>query len=933
MAEKTLEERLSELYEKIDHRDQFFDKDLKTLIEGIRDAREHGGSSDYTELDNKPAINGVQLSGDKTPAQLGLATANQVETLSDKVDKLPTGYYYGKFSSVEDLPEATEKGYAYVASSDPTVFYTYLVSGAGAEWVDSGNKMVNTVDITTPKTSGTELSKDEKYYASANVSDRPADVVIETGVVRSLGYRVLSPNLSFAEQVNSANTIYEIKDSFDLEGWSVTIPDRCTLKFNGGKITNGTILFTNTIIEGKAVMDVNIGAGSNIANDMVDCGWFGMKADDNTFDNGPIITKVSLVFSRILIPKGNFCILTGAIVSNPVVLECYANLKWYGNTTNTYCIRVANSQGSSINFYGSVSSYSSGISYDNFGRNTSMRGIEIFNSNNSIVYINEVKYFNEGVRISNVGGGGCCYNTVTINLVENCNISLRVYQAGSTTSWANENMFNRLRAFHESTWYASNKANVLCVLVAGPIWDNEPKYKGLYSNNTAYSTDDVVTKAVTIAGSTHYYVYKAKGDYEDTQWESSHWECIDSYNHCNGLHFTNICTEWNTVNPSFYFWNVTDSTISDGRNEGSTAGYVYYREWCGRNDVSLPHSQSKIAVYENSSAYPLKIPEMPCIFDGTVYPNGFVKLHGVNGTSHLFVSEVAEFVSNWSTFSNGPTIMDVDTNGNPLWRISPYKKSIAFRIKNGSLLKVLSQTKTRFGIRYITGERMVGGILTTEDLISSPSLIPNYPAPKSRYGFPLNYNDNNYYSYVSGVDSDDLTVSVPDSIKEFYLILGNATEATLSGITIYANKPSELITHPLPISGDSTNRPTNPYQGFKYFDTTLGKPIYWGGSSWVDGNGEAVGLQVSDTTVLIGAAAGSTTINVYHTNALRVSALNPDNTPATWLTVPSTIAVGTNTLTISAAANTASNPRGAKVIISDDTDVVIVNVVQNYSAT
>ena len=35
MAEKTLEERLSELYEKIDHRDQFFDKDLMDHFAGF----------------------------------------------------------------------------------------------------------------------------------------------------------------------------------------------------------------------------------------------------------------------------------------------------------------------------------------------------------------------------------------------------------------------------------------------------------------------------------------------------------------------------------------------------------------------------------------------------------------------------------------------------------------------------------------------------------------------------------------------------------------------------------------------------------------------------------------------------------------------------------------------------------------------------------
>lgn len=108
------------------------------------------------------------------------------------------------------------------------------------------------------------------------------------------------------------------------------------------------------------------------------------------------------------------------------------------------------------------------------------------------------------------------------------------------------------------------------------------------------------------------------------------------------------------------------------------------------------------------------------------------------------------------------------------------------------------------------------------------------------------------------------------------------------------------------LSGTTANRPTllSTNVGFTYYDTTLGKPIYWSGNAWIDGNGETIGLQVSDTSILIGAAAdSSTTINVYHANALNVSALNPDNTPATWLTVPSTIAVGTDTLTVSATPN------------------------------
>lgn len=48
------------------------------------------------------------------------------------------------------------------------------------------------------------------------------------------------------------------------------------------------------------------------------------------------------------------------------------------------------------------------------------------------------------------------------------------------------------------------------------------------------------------------------------------------------------------------------------------------------------------------------------------------------------------------------------------------------------------------------------------------------------------------------------------------------------------------------ISGNTANRPTsrltNDYQaiGFRYFDTTLGKPVFWNGTGWVDANGTSV---------------------------------------------------------------------------------------------
>ena len=39
------------------------------------------------------------------------------------------------------------------------------------------------------------------------------------------------------------------------------------------------------------------------------------------------------------------------------------------------------------------------------------------------------------------------------------------------------------------------------------------------------------------------------------------------------------------------------------------------------------------------------------------------------------------------------------------------------------------------------------------------------------------------------------------------------------------------------LNGTTANRPRTSVMAQKYFDTTIGRPIYWNGSAWVDGAG------------------------------------------------------------------------------------------------
>ena len=886
MAEKTLEERLSELYEKKDHRDQFFDKDLKTLIDGIRDAREHGGSSDYSDLSNKPAINGVQLSGDKTPAQLGLATTEQVGALSDKVDKLPSGYYYGKFSSVEDLPEATEKGYAYVASSDPTVFYTYLVSGAGAEWVDSGNKMVNTIDITTPKTAGTELSKGEKYYANANISNRIADVEDATGVVRSLGYKVLNPAMSFAEQVegvNNANTIFEIKDSFDLEGGSVTIPAGCTLKFEGGTVINGTVVGDKTVVASPPIKIFSNNctlSGTWVGEGF--CEWFG--------DN----------FEKCINIFKNIRLLPGKTYELSSTLKMPSEASIVGNGSST------------IHTDGTF----------------------------DVVWM----------------GYKCTINGVIFKTDTPCNTIVVCFEQIAATRRVDEQT--------TSINYKGVDAHILIenVIIQSKGSANNAEVYAIkvISDGAKYNTISgfwgVTIRKVSIGGDYYYGVTFDNGTCENNVWANP-WltSCL-----------VEDVTMANVRNCFFIGQN------NKGSSNTSTVGYIVFRRCQAQRNWNIGYLQqaffkiekaanifieegnpqdwaktsSKVDADNYGEAGQYRVDRVNCSSIVLIASIGTVKLNGT-GTKNpvaLFGS-----YSSWKAFSTYTKQLNTDTwnpengqyftvrelneltDGNYAVLYDMYSYMGLSGSGNSSYFAFTKFSMITTGgsvISLIIGRFVIeGGYASTRLVTMSITGSTNQDDGLESHWCYANLNPLKKVAYSSGERPSILTsknkgISCYDTTLKKPIWWDGTTWIEEDGEAAGIKR-----------TGTSAQRPTPTNIGFKYFDTSLGKPIYWNGSSWTDTNGETVGLQVSDTSVLIGAAAGSATINVYHANALNVTALNPDNTPATWLTVPNNIAVGTNTLTITAAANTASNPRGAKVIIEDGTDVVIVNVVQNYSTT
>lgn len=94
-----------------------------------------------------------------------------------------------------------------------------------------------------------------------------------------MGYKVLTADTSLLEQITEANTIYEIRTDFDLKEGTLEVPENCILKFEGGKIKNGTITGNKTKIDASIVQIFeSIKFSGNFINDAIYAEWWGAES-------------------------------------------------------------------------------------------------------------------------------------------------------------------------------------------------------------------------------------------------------------------------------------------------------------------------------------------------------------------------------------------------------------------------------------------------------------------------------------------------------------------------------------------------------------------------------------------------------------------------------------------------------------------------------
>lgn len=224
---------------------QLSTEDFTTLLKNKLD-----GLSNYDDTEIQTAVSKLRtdldtlVSGDTTTA---IKTFNEVIAFLDGLE------------DTEDLASIIGSIEQQIASKAGKSEIPTKVSQ-----LDNDSDFVKKKDVDVP---------DEEDITSVDNKLKFKDRTSDDG----MGYVIIRKGKTLTEQITQINTIYEIHHDFDLNGENVTIPNNSTLKFVGGKLFNGGLIFNKTKLEGE--VNVRCSVAGSLMNDFCHINWFASDGD------------------------------------------------------------------------------------------------------------------------------------------------------------------------------------------------------------------------------------------------------------------------------------------------------------------------------------------------------------------------------------------------------------------------------------------------------------------------------------------------------------------------------------------------------------------------------------------------------------------------------------------------------------------------------
>lgn len=218
--------------------------------------------------------------------EVNTALAETIETSAETIAQLKEAAEWlnsdtsGAQALMNQVQENTDAIESFVSAEIPIVNDLTTGGATSALSAEMGKALVNTINNIKPIVINGNVTNaaDEEDITSEDNLLKLKDRTYAEGV--GMGYVILRKDKTFAEQVTKANTIYEIRYDFDLDDETVEIPENCTLKFNGGSLRNGVIVSSNTSISNDKEVEIffNILLSGNWSGKARDT-WFSYNAE------------------------------------------------------------------------------------------------------------------------------------------------------------------------------------------------------------------------------------------------------------------------------------------------------------------------------------------------------------------------------------------------------------------------------------------------------------------------------------------------------------------------------------------------------------------------------------------------------------------------------------------------------------------------------
>ena len=216
------------------------------------------------------------------------------------------------------------------------------------------NKLSETMDEYVTSVDGALITCTRRFGGDVTTSSF-SGVNTETEATISESSKTELRNLITAVMLNQSNCIYEIRYDFDLDGKTLEVPENCTLKFEGGSLSNGKLLFQDTFITSAPdyiFKSIQVDDKSRCLNTEVYAEWFGAHGDGNTDDTTPIQDALDFAyFSQVYKVKllGRTYLITDTIwVKDHLCVEGSSYSNYYSSGVDNNWDEINNKGNQSI---------------------------------------------------------------------------------------------------------------------------------------------------------------------------------------------------------------------------------------------------------------------------------------------------------------------------------------------------------------------------------------------------------------------------------------------------------------------------------------------------------------------------------------------------------------------------------------------------------